>query len=183
MENLNKLQEIYENLYYVENKNWSCELDGENIPLGITLEILDLRDIDENVSDEDLCPYSIQVGIVPQNPDVDYWEGDEDYTEDCKLSLIGDMYGYRGSCAYISDPDLTDKFNLTEATRRSFKDTHTGETKYYLTFSEDALNKALDAYISDVSLKMSLIGFILDQPVNLIGTTGWDELEKAIKKD
>jgi len=179
----NTLIEIDERYYYKETDNWKCELEGQEVKLGLVIEVLDLRDIDSDVKDSDPYPYTIQAGIIPQNPSESYWEGDEDYNENLRLSLIRDFISYCGSVAYISEPeDLKDRFTLKEATLASYEDRFTGSTKQYLRFSEDGLEKALELYTEAVEVNFSTIGFVLDRAVNLVGDTGWSELEKSLNK-
>ena len=175
---------IDEKYYYREENNWACVIDDEAVKLGLVLEVLDLREIDPDIDDDDLHPYVIQASIVPQKPDERFYEGDEPYKNEYRMSLIFDYYSYCGSVCYLEEPiKLKEKFTLDEASLHSYTDRFTKSKKSYLRFSDKALDKALELYSSEAEKSFTFIGFILDKPVNLIGTTGWDELAEAIKKD
>lgn len=174
--------EIDDNTIYVTNENFKLYLD-DDIPhqFGVLFKIYDSSDFDDYNNKN--YPFIIDSGIIVDNPHSSFNE--DEYSN--HISTIMDCDAYMGTVPIVnfinkcvSSPnkdafnELVEYFSIKEC---SIVD------KNYLQFSTiESCHKYIDFIIKNRlrSLPIS-VGFILDQPLNMLGETGWDTITKMIK--
>jgi hypothetical protein len=168
------------NGFEISNPKWTCQItDGEelrNVKLGIYIDIEDRENFDDEFTKGEY-PYLISAYIVPL-PESITEEGMEKITSKCGLEpdieLIHDCY-----CGVYFDIDTCKSIN------EDFTGLDCQHFGSHLTFMEQEeiekfINKIVVHRIEGI---MVAIGFILDEPTNPIGTTGWQIIESIIYGD
>lgn len=172
----------YGSIAFTDN-DWKAGLDDDKeIELALVCEALDLRDIDRGHED-DVYPVVMECSILV-NPK----HMSKKYKQRAKESMGGDtifdLHGYGGGVP------VTDFLEGTEGSAKSDVDNEV-RTQGHATFgneikvrhfreTDDALQYAEDVYKHNATALFGLIGFKLDQPVNRMGTTGWEIIKSQV---
>lgn len=185
--------DIFETFY---KEGWKCEIyDEENdqdIEVPLTL-VVNTTDMHEATGEEEFKDYPIhlEIGILNRDCHVSIAEdmsGESAEELGIEFSTVYDVHGYCGFAVYMLQRFLdTDRLNdsfietldITEAAIFTYECRFTGQTKSYPRFkSYDAASNFGKGLIARYgNMFMSLVGFELDRPVNLMGDTGWNTIE------
>jgi len=191
-----EFSEIFEGHLVAENKNWQCEMD-KPIKLAYYIEILNMDDATGEEQYKDY-PYIVSIGICAAKPHKSFDETDNDH-KPSKLDLIYYCNSYMGNVPVdhkFIDTDAINK-NITSELKACDAYMHTykadcgtvaaqkdqGAKITYPQFKEyDCAEKWAKALVNEYGdMLMSLIGFTLDQPINMAGDTGWNTIEQQVK--
>jgi hypothetical protein len=184
---MKNIKVIYNNDHSVKqyyNKSWQCEINDKNIPLTLVVEVVDMYGA---TGEEEYKDYNFvfTIGILNKKIHKSIIKAmGEDYSGSPE-----DMISYYGmNCHLDTQFQNTDELNqklfksLTtdQACLSQYKDRFTGKMQNTLKFKteEEAFNfseKLIHAYGNTL---MTLVGFHLDKPINLIGQTAWEQTEK-----
>lgn len=187
------VSEVYEGHYLAESKHWQCEID-KRIPLAIYVEITNMDDATGEPEFADY-PYLVGFQIVAAKPAKSFYEGSG---KPDRLSTIADCVSYMGGVPIdhkllnidsIND-EITGELNAKTAklvthsqdfgtlaaqegkgakiTYPQFKNADDA-----LAWAESMINRYADAV-------MGLVGFTLDQPINMMGENGWSVIEHQV---
>ena len=179
---------------YVTSKSFHFELDDEKPrQFGIVFETLDMYEATGEEEFKDY-PYVVSIGIVADKPHKSF---DESGGNPCQVSLLGDCLGYMGSISVDhvlvngtkSNAEkgengfeaMASNFTVLEATVKTYKSIFERDEKYLSFKTEEAAQKFIDLVILHRLSVLMLVGFILDQPVNRIGETGWGQITTMVK--
>lgn len=191
--NLTKIR-LDDSKLYVTSKSFQFELDDEKQrQFGVVFETTNMY---EATGDKEFKDYSflVQIGIIADKPHKSF---DESGGNPCQISLLGDCLGYMGSISVDhvlvngtkSNAEkgengfeaMASNFSVNEATVKTYKNMNE-QDKPYLSFkTEEAAQKFIDLVILHRLSVLGLIGFILDQPVNRAGETGWKQIETMVR--
>lgn len=194
--NLTGYKDEFEGLHVVDDKSWYCEIDdGKEVPLSLLIEVTDMYGATGEPEFKDY-PFVFSVGIIASKPHKSFYEGEGKPT---RQGLLYDCNGYMGTIPVDHKLLRTDELNkklmgeLKAKVAKIVTHTHDygtlaaqegkGSSISYPQFktAKDAYEfaKALvDAYGHSI---MRLVGFTLDQPINMIGDTGWSQIETMVK--
>ena len=179
---------------YVTSKSFHFELDDEKPrQFGIVFETLDMYEATGEEEFKDY-PYVVSIGIVADKPHKSF---DESGGNPCQVSLLGDCLGYMGSISVDhvlvngtkSNAEngengfeaMASNFTVLEATIKTYKSIFEQDEPYLSFKTEEAAQKFIDLVILHRLSVLMLVGFILDQPVNRIGETGWGQITTMVK--
>lgn len=193
-----KLHEIYTGHYYATKPHWVAGLeDEEEIQLALYIEVTDMYEATREEKFEDV-PYVVEASIIVAYPGPTAL-AKADAQSGSATGNLGDVYGYMGGVPVtdvlmeISAPggqvgDIK-KFNSgtvwkTEvahfgsvAARRGRRAKFTSpiftDEETALRFAEELLRRADGLFM--------LVGFTLDQPINLAGDDGWRVIRDQVK--
>lgn len=183
-----------EGITIAENKAWHCELNEKSVPLCLVIEVIDMYEATGEKEFEQY-PYLVSIGIMANKPHKSFYEGEG---RPNKLDLIYDCNGYMGSIPvdrkFIQtdalNHNITGKLNIKDACLVTVKcDFGTiaaqegkGSSFIYPQFKTD---EAACKYAQELvklygNTLMTLVGFTLDQPINLAGDSGWSQIETMV---
>lgn len=193
-----KLLEVSENLFYYTEKHFNYGLDDEKErQFGIMFEVLDTRDFDEHADEN--YPFIVSAGIITDKPHESFNECEG---EASKASLLYDCNSYMGtipvdhilthavkggneqgeawealtklfSCDKAKVVTTKAKFG-TVAAQRGPEHEH----KYFMFKDQETCMEFIEYLIEHRTGTMGMmIGFILDMPINLVGDSGWRNIE------
>jgi hypothetical protein len=194
-----------DNILYIDDPSFYCEIEnneGEPVTvyLGLVFEAMDLRDIDDTVDEDEPYPVVIesQVIVAPRSLSREYMEenlkseidglsgNDTKYPNKYSDDLLAwASYRYSGGVPVNMETIKGSvSSNIDSEVRTRYHRLH-GEIKVrYFRTIEDALDYAKEVYAHNSIALFGLIGFYLDKPLNLAGTTGWDIIQlQALNKD
>ena len=191
--NLTKIR-LDDSKLYVTSKSFQFELDDEKRrQFGIVFETVNMEEATCEDEFKDY-PYLVSIGIVADKPHKSF---DESGGNPCQISLLGDCLGYMGSISVDhilvnrtkSNAEkgengfeaMASNFTLLEATIKTYKSIFEKDEKYLSFKTEEAAQKFIDLVILHRISVLGLIGFILDQPVNRAGETGWKQIETMVR--
>lgn len=197
MTNKFEVLELFDNLVYVTNDSFIVGIDDKKHKFGVLFEIMNTRNFDDNPDNK--YPFVVSVGIIADDPDQYFLDDCYEGLEVTKLNKIEACNTYIGSIPI--DHILTDSINggmeelktlfkIDEATLKSREVTRgtvaaqRGNIKFsWLQFKDEKTCEKFIEFIKDTRLNVlsTMIGFILDQPINTIGDTGWSNFTKMIK--
>lgn len=183
-----KIETIYDNGYSMKQyfkDGWECFLDNdEEVPMTIVVEVTNMYGA---TGEEEYKDYNYVFSIGLLNKDIhpsikDYMGPDYGDTPD-------EILGYFGLNCYLdeffmSTDESNNKFlnelTINQACLSQYKCRFTGKMKNYLKFKteEDAFAYAEKIVQAYGEIAMTLIGFHLDKPINLIGQTAWEQTKK-----
>ena len=203
-----KTLKFYDNYFYVTDKNFNFQLDdyGDNAycdddtehQFGILFEILNMH---EATGEEQYkhAPFIVSAVIMADNPSKDFSEEPED-KDISKCGLLYDTYRYMGGVPidhFLINSinggleQIKENFSLKEAILVKEKQCFgtyaaqhgTGQEFEYLQFkTKDAAKKLIDILIKTrVDAISMMIGFLLDNPINLMGDDGWSVVNHQVK--
>jgi len=167
-----------ENMIWFEDPSWYAVLDDKKIKLGLMCEAFDLRDIEEG-HDLELYPVILECSIMVQPKDIS-----KKYKKEAKESMAyADIFGlYRyGGGVSVDMESITSKAASdvdSEVIRQKHATFHQEIKVRHFQDIEDAIQYAKDVYAYNATAVFDTIGFVFDQAVNRMGTTGWDIIEK-----
>jgi len=158
--------------------NWVCGLtDGDEsreVKLAAFIEFIDRADYDSEIDDDEKYRYIVDVHIVA-HPD--------SLTEDGKRYAMCDG----ADQVYISDlhhncGGVPVKLDWCRSMNEDWNGIDYKEENgdYYFASWDDAdkfVDRILKTRLSGV---MGMIGFLLDEPINRIGSSGWDMIESMV---
>jgi hypothetical protein len=188
--------------YYQTDKAWTFTLDDDKQrQFGVLYEILDMREYDGE-ADADY-PYLVSAGLIVHKPHASFYEGQSEFKPTLR-DLRSDCNSYMGTVLIDhvlanatkngSEGDgeafelLARQFAINEAHIKTIKNTFgtvatqskPGTEHKYLKF------KTVEAAVKYIQLLaqrapiLSLIGFFLDRPINMVGETGWDQFKTMV---
>lgn len=178
--------------------DWTCEIDGEEVPVGLLISITDMY---EATGEPEFKQYpfitSVEIMALNPSPDIDSQIKETGMTGE---DIIPDVHAYCGGVNIEHLLLQTDAINenlMGELKAKSAKlvtvksDFGTFAAQFgkgsELTYPQFKTEAAAKAFVTQLVKKyanvhMSLIGFVLDRPVNMAGNTGWNTLETQIGK-
>jgi len=186
-----------DNKLYVTSKSFIFGLDDEKQrQFGVVFETIDMYEATGDKEFKDY-PFLVQIGIIADKPHKSFNERDERSEKPSKASLLSDCYGYMGAISVEhflvngtkSQAEqgadgfeaMASNFTVLEATVKTYKSIYEKDEKYLSFKTEEAAQKFIDLVILHRLSALMLVGFILDQPVNRIGDTGWKQIETMVK--
>ena len=164
-----------------KDKDWNAEIGDKEINLGLVCEATDMESAVGGFEDD---KYPIRLGctVMVSPKDMSPRFKDKVNTYSDETPNIFDVYEYGGG---VPATRFLEGITGSEKTTAKCvqRDDEWGK-RMWCESEEDALQYAKDIYQSDAQAMFGLIGFLLDQPVNRIGNTGWDVVEQqAFNKD
>lgn len=190
-----KRQEICEGRYFYTSAPWSCELDDyKRVPIGLHLEVINMYD--SGCVEEDAAPWYFSINICAVMPHESFDE--TEYKHAGPLTLVDDCMNYMGGVP-VDDKllsldalneriidDLKARDAVIHTRKQDYGTVAAREGKNY-TFTypsftnEEACLAFADAIIREYGgVLMTLVGFTLDRPINMVGDTGWSVIEKQV---
>lgn len=186
---------IFDNYFYVTDKSFTFTLDDDKSrQFGVLFEVTDML---EATGDPEYSqyPFLVSASIVSDKVHKSLSEIEKPN----KFSLIYDAYNYMGGVPI--DHVLLEEFGDFEEIANRFKVTQAmmvevehkfgtyaaqhgeGATSRYLQFkTQKDAELFIDILIKErVKSLSSMIGFILDRPINMAGNTGWDTVIKMVE--
>ena len=189
-----KFAEYTEGHIVATSKHWSCTMgdDDKRVPLAIYIEILNMDDATGEKQFKHY-PYVVSFSIVSGKPHKSYNEADTSKPD--VLSLIYDAHSYMGGVPIDHTLLNTDKLNedltsdlkakeaklVTEAQNFGTLAAQQGKGAE-ITYPQFKTYDAAEKWAKEMVLRygdptMTLCGFILDRPINMIGDSGWSVIE------
>jgi hypothetical protein len=167
--------ELTEYVIGITRKDWICGTDFyDRIQMVAVFEIVDLDECGCLEDDNDgEYPITVQASILvhPKFFCQKYIDGffEKENLVDGKYSpywALSDAYSYGGGIPInmenVSSAAKCDVLSSDDYGSRRFK--NSGDAEKYIK----------EVYCNNITATMGLIGFTLDRPINMIGTTGWD---------
>ena len=166
--------EEYPGMIALKDKNWKAVIDDREINLDLVCEAIDMESATGEVKDEEY-PILLTCSIM-----VDPKDMSSKYKKDVKESAgefsLYDAYYYSGGV--LADRALSGMEPVKKIpTRAECKVIENDGKDVWCKTEEDAITYAKDVYSEKAQALFGLIGFVLDNPVNRIGNTGWDIIE------
>lgn len=190
---INDLDFCSEQLKQFYKEDWQCQIDGENVPMTIVVESLDMDQITGESEYKDY-PIVPEIGLLNRDCHISITKdmAGQDFNPESEFSDLYDVRSYCGAACYILDEILNiDKLNkniqanlkISDACLKSYECRFTGEIKQYPAFkTHEACLEFLTALVMKYGdIVMAMIGFYLDKPVNLVGNTGWETVKLCLK--
>jgi hypothetical protein len=185
-----KFEEIYEGHLIASNPTWKCGLEDDmDTELSLYVEIIDMAEATGEAEFEN-APFIVSVEIVAANPHRDFYEGDG---EPSRMGLLSDTKSYVGGVPIDHRLIETDRINLNLTNKlrakdavivRERRDSQNGrgaELVYPRFTSAEAAEKWVKKLIQSYgNVLMTMVGFTLDQPINLMGEDGWSIIRKHV---
>ncbi len=195
MERGTEVTEIMDTHFVITNPDWVAGLEIKMVKLAAIAEILDYNDIDSSLiptwGDEEY-PIVVEVAIMvhPDDMSPDYIDtilsgsglGEQDrkdYKKDRPLSLLFDAYSYSGGVSVNMETVAGGEISKAETLVRKEPSRFGSmiKSRYFKDF-DNAEDYIRNVYAHNLQVVMMMVGFYLDKPVNLVGTTGWDIIEQ-----
>lgn len=186
-----QVKEVTEELFLIEvNPPIECFIDNSEgkeirVILGLLAEIVDLRDLDDKWDDEEY-PIIILTSLIPLepiNPEVLKKALECCGLEDCELNRELVAYALN---TYVGGVPVN-----MEIIKSSMKEKKEGEIETVVEADcqgrvhrrfktrEDA-ERWIREVIAPHAEALRFVGFFLDEPINLLGNTGWDIVELCV---
>lgn len=188
--------EISDTYTYVSSKNFTFQLgDEKSRTFGILFEITDMLDATGDGLFEQY-PFVVSAQLMVNKPNKSFYEGDGKHSpSELMIDTVSYMGGVPIDHVLANDvngglKDLVKNFTLDEACLITSKNDYgtiaaqkgRGVKHQYLQFkTEDAANKYIELLTDRAGILSTMIGFILDRPINMIGDSGWSVFEKQVK--
>lgn len=201
-----QLQEIVDGHLYATSPYFKFRLyDEKERQFGLYVEILNMFDSTGEEEFEDY-PFVVEISIVADKPHKSFNESGDKPT---KLGLIYDCHSYMGGVpiAHYLNDSVKDKEGGGESFEESFdclakqfspleakivsQKAEFGtvaaqrgktETKYLQFATYEAGLKYVNYLLEHrADILGTMVGFILDMPVNMVGHTGWSVIESHVK--
>lgn len=178
---------INDSLTTYTKKNWLCSINDETIQLQYTVEVTDMYEA-TGENEYKNYNYVFCIGLMPVKFGPKCLNKSK---QDENEPTLYDVISYYGQAIYMEqrfiDTDLINKklieqLKINQACQVEYQCRFTKENKTFLHFKteQDALKFAELLIKNYGDVFMSLIGFELDRPVNLVGEDGWSQIEKFI---
>lgn len=196
-----KLHELYTGQYYATKKNWIAGLDDDKeVQLALYLEIIDMAEATGEEEEFGEYPFAFEYEIMVAYPGPEWMEKVEHSTSRAESPemALETSHGYGGGVPIThkmmgiegGGMDLK-RFTAEQMTWKKEKVTHgtvaaqrgPGHIFRYPMFAteEDAYEFALELFKTADVVMGVMIGFILDQPINMMGNTGWETIQEQAK--
>lgn len=175
--------DLSEYLFAITKKDWVCGTDyNPNIQMVAIFEIIDrdeydLMDEDDNPD----FPYIVETSIFAHPKSFskkfmdNFAERDVIEDNDGKYPIyyaLYDAYMYMGGIHV--NPETVQGAHKSDV-ETELVERERGKFRHFKSF-EDAEKYVKDVYIHNMEAIMGLIGFYLDRPWNMLGSTGWDSI-------
>lgn len=189
---------VSDELTFYENKDLNCYV-GDNeteVNVGVMVEVLDL--VGATGEGDENYPFIVSMGLMASSPHESFNELQEG-DETSQASLLYDCNSYMGSIPVDHVlvnavngglDEILPMFSVGEAKLMTIKSNFGTvaaqqgpgtEFKYLMFASEDAAQKFVDFVMKErASVLTMMIGFILDRPINMMGDSGWSQIETMV---
>ena len=157
-----------------KDKDWNAEIGDKEINLGLVCEATDMESAVGGFED-DKYPISLNCSVMvnPKDMSKKYKDKIESYSDD--KTNIFDAYSYDGG---IPATHFLDGISgSAKTTAKCIQRDGKWGKGMWCESEDDALQYAKDIYQHNAQAMFGLIGFLLDQPINRIGNSGWDIVE------
>lgn len=179
-----ELFEMSEYVMGITRKNWVCGTDyNPNIQLIAIFEIIDRDEYDlMDEKDNPDFPYIVESSVFAHPKSFsktfvnEFAENDviEDHGGKYPIHwALLDAYMYMGGIHV--NVETVEGAHKCHGVETELVTTKNGKFRHFKSF-EDADKYIKDVYVHNMEAVMGLIGFYLDRPWNMIGTTGWDSI-------
>lgn len=185
-----------EGLHIAEQKGWQCTLgdDDKSVPLCYIMEVIDMHGA-TGEAEFKKYPYLVSIGMMAVKPHKSFYEGEGKAD---RLSTIYDCNSYMGSVPVDHKLIQTDSLNKKIMSKLKSGDaclvtqkpqfgTFAAQNGKGAEFQYPQFKTAEAAYEFGKQLienygnvTMTLCGFLLDQPINMMGETGWKTIETQV---
>jgi len=175
------------------NPNWVCELDEKEVELALHIEIIDMKEA-TGEKEYEQYPFLVSISVIAANPHESFNE--DEANKATQMSLIEDCMSYMGGVPidhkFIEtdrlNQDITGNLKAKEAmliTIASNFGTYAAQNGKgsKLTYPQFKTKSAAEIWAKQLvklysGSLMTLIGFTLDMPINMMGDIGWGVIEK-----
>ena len=167
-----KTLELTESIIWFEDPGWYCMYNDKKIKLGLICEAIDMRTVDSKYDNKKYhVTIYCSIMVQPKSLHKRYKKEVTDSSDGYCTPL--DAYLYDGGIpvnieGIESKAKTSVKSKLDKVKRKWFKNIG------------DAVQYVEDIYGNNASALFMMVGFYLDQNVNLIGWTGWDIIEHQV---
>ena len=164
------------------NPHWKAGLDDKEVNLALICETYDLQDIEEG-HEKDVYPVVMECSVLvhPKHMAKKY---KAEASRSSDGDSIFDIFRYGGGIP------VSDFLEGTKGQAKSSVDNELHSQKHatfgneikvrHFRNEDDAIQYADDVYKHNANALFGLIGFKLDQPVNRMGTTGWEIIKSQV---
>jgi hypothetical protein len=185
MQSRTTVTELYESLYLIRQtgKDATCGITGKRggehkIPIGVMAEILDYREIDSEYED-DPYPYHIHFSITALKFHESYKKsafdcsGIDKEDQSRELVIIEECFRYGGGVPVSMDGIIGQNEDFSGINYK-MRESKMGDKYIVFADHESCVNFIENIAAKRVTAIFTMIGFILDRQVNMIGNTGWN---------
>jgi hypothetical protein len=208
---MKRIEIMSEELEFITDPSWTLTAsDDESRKFGVMIEIMDMDNATGEPEFEEY-PFIVSAEIMITNPHKSFSELDAGHKPnqtsllyDCKSYMGGVPIDHWLTHAVSSSSEaklgienddnfttLAKEFNASEAKvvtshpkfgTYAAQNGEGSELKYLQFRTIEAAQKYVDYLVKNrMPILGSMIGFILDRPINMIGDSGWDTIETQIK--
>jgi len=177
-----ELFDMSEYVFAITRKEWICGTDyNPNIQLVAIFEIIDREEyglMDEKDNPDYPIIVESSIFVHPKFFSKSFMDSfaEEDVIEDNDgkypiYYALYDAYSYMGGVHV--NPETVQSAHTCDVESEVVN--NNGKFRHFKTF-EDAEKYIKNVYVPNMGAIMMMIGFYLDRPWNMIGTTGWDSI-------
>lgn len=191
-----KKYNLNDNMVYATRTNFTFGLeDDKSRQFGILFELTDMLDATGDGQFEQY-PFIVSASIVPHKISKSFAQEGSTTRGELLQDAIIYMGGVPVDHVLVNDingglDEIAKKFNINEASVTTEKVQYgtvaaqngKGSTHKYLQFKDEkSAHKYIDFLIQERTGAMGmLIGFILDRPINMMGSDGWETMRGLVK--
>jgi hypothetical protein len=161
-----------------DDGRFECQIGGEDVPLLIGGEILNLADLGMELEPEEEYVFAVdwQIMVAPETVCSEYAHNATHGEESQNYSIIdGMIYSGGPTVSFYSEINPEEDVDVDHIVDDA------GRCPSPLFRSREDIDEYVEEYVLDrASGVAGLIGFFLDKPVNRIGATGWNMIEKQL---
>ena len=175
------IEEVTDTGVWMTDPSWTCILEENDIHLGLYVEIIDLRGYDSS-EDEKEYPFlaNASVMVIPEEASPEFLDdvrSGDDFEPDAN-----DILHYGGGVPASNFLEGIHGGPDSDVPSILKKDRFGRKNRYFKTY-EDAEQYTKEVYASNAHAMFGLIGFLLDQPINLMGNDGWSIIRLQKKNE
>ena len=176
-----RIEEFIEGHMFLTHPSWVCVLEEDNIHLGLYIEMIDATEHGfdpEDYDEEYPILLNSMVMVVPEESHPEFMDDvqesiGDDYIEPTAFDVAQYMGGVQASHA-IEGVSSAAKSDVPS---RIITERNGRESRWFRN-REEAEEYVKDVYIHNAHPVFTLIGFLLDQPINMAGNNGWDVIRQ-----
>ena len=167
------IKELHEEALWITDPQWTCVLEEDDIHLGLYVEMIDMREYDPDY-DEDEYPVMINISImvIPEEASPEFMDAVRSGGSGEIELDVDDMYSYAGGVPATTFMEGIS--GVESAVPSIIKEDRRGLKNRFFRSHEDAEQYAKEVYAHNAWAMFTLVGFLLDQRVNLMGNDGCD---------
>lgn len=175
-----RIEEFIEGHMFLTHPRWVCALEEDDIHLGLYIEMIDASEHGfdpEDYDEEYPVLLNSMIMVVPEESHPDFMDDVQRSIGDDIEPTAFDVAQYMGGVQAAHAIEGVSSAAKSDVPSRIITERDGRESRWFRN-AEEAEEYVKDVYIYNAHVVFMMIGFLLDQSIDMVGNDGWDMIRQ-----